>query len=80
MQNKVKLLILTLLSSLVLVGFGNNIPTVYRSKEEWHDRWKVPEYGENKEITNNNYDHSLVVKCYNGTFVSQKLDVQISTK
>lgn len=29
-------------------------------------------YGENKEITNGNYDRSLAVKCVNGTFVGRK--------
>ena len=30
------------------------------------------QYGENKEITNGNYDKSLAVKCVNGTFVGKK--------
>ena len=29
-------------------------------------------YGENKRITNGNYDNSLAVKCVNGTFVGKK--------
>ena len=28
-------------------------------------------YGENKKITDGNYDKSLAVKCINGTFVGQ---------
>ena len=30
--------------------------------------------GENKQITNGNYDKSLAVKCINGTFVGRKND------
>ena len=29
-------------------------------------------YGENKKITDGNYDKSLAVKCINGTFVGRK--------
>ena len=32
------------------------------------------QYGENKEIINNNYDKSLAVKCINGTFVGKKAE------
>ena len=31
-------------------------------------------YGENKAITDGNYDTSLAVKCVNGTFVGKKVD------
>ena len=31
-------------------------------------------YGENKKITDGNYDRSLAVKCVNGTFVGKKSD------
>ena len=30
------------------------------------------QYGENKQITDGNYDQSLAVKCVNGTFVGKK--------
>lgn len=30
------------------------------------------QYGENKKITDGNYDKSLAVKCINGTFVGKK--------
>lgn len=32
------------------------------------------QYGENKKITDGNYDESLAVKCVNGTFVGRKAD------
>ncbi len=34
-------------------------------------------YGENKKITDGNYDKSLAVKCVNGTFVGKKTDAHI---
>ncbi len=48
--------------------------TIYRSAEEWKERWKVAEYKENKEITDGKYDKALAVKCTNGTFVGQKIE------
>ena len=37
-------------------------------------------YGENKRITDGNYDKSLAVKCINGTFVGKKNDGVIAYK
>ncbi|MBR1634309.1 MAG: carboxylesterase family protein [Lachnospiraceae bacterium] len=37
-------------------------------------------YGENKKITDGNYDKSLAVKCVNGTFVGKKADDVIAFK
>ena len=37
-------------------------------------------YGENKPITDGNYDKSLAVKCINGTFVGKKADGIIAYK
>ena len=37
-------------------------------------------YGENKKITDGNYDKSLAVKCINGTFVGRKTDNVIAYK
>ena len=37
-------------------------------------------YGENKKITDGNYDKSLAVKCINGTFVGRKNDNVIAYK
>ena len=34
-------------------------------------------YGENHQITDNNYDKSLAVKCINGTFVGKKTDENV---
>ena len=38
------------------------------------------QYGENKRITDSNYDKSLAVKCINGTFVGRKADNIIAYK
>ena len=38
------------------------------------------QYGENKSITDSNYDKSLAVKCINGTFVGKKNDGVIAYK
>ena len=37
-------------------------------------------YGENKKITDDNYDKSLAVKCINGTFVGRKTDNVVAYK
>ena len=37
-------------------------------------------YGENKQITDGNYDKSLAVKCVNGTFVGKKTEDIIEYK
>jgi len=37
-------------------------------------------YGENKPITDRNFDKSLAVKCINGTFVGKKTDDIVSYK
>lgn len=38
------------------------------------------QYGENKKITDDNYDKSLAVKCVNGTFVGKQTDNIIAYK
>ena len=43
------------------------LPDVDKMKKEIRAK-----YGENKTITNGNYDKSLAVKCINGTFVGRK--------
>ena len=40
----------------------------------------LSQYGENKQITDGNYDKSLAVKCVNGTFVGKKEDGVIAYK
>ena len=55
------------------------------SADEMSEMSKVKEkiraqYGENKQITDGNYDKSLAVKCVNGTFVGKKTDGVIAFK
>ena len=40
----------------------------------------MAQYGENKKITNDNYDKTLAVKCVNGTFVGKRSDNIIAFK
>ena len=54
-------------------------------KNEFLDMEKAKErmtslYGENKAITDGNYDESLAVKCINGTFVGREKDGVIAFK
>lgn len=54
-------------------------------KNEFLDMEKAKErmtalYGENKPITDGNYDESLAVKCINGTFVGREKDGVIAFK
>ena len=79
MKLKFKPLILGIATTLLLASCGDNkkpgLEAIYRSKEEWKERWSVPVYHENKEIKGMaTYDHSLAVKCTNGTFVGQRLE------
>lgn len=60
---------------------AKDIPTKYPSKEEWHDRFatndSIPKYQPNQEIVGD-YDKTLAIKCYNGTFVG-KLDDDVAS-
>ena len=47
--------------------------TVYRTPEAWAQRFAVPEYHPNLEITGE-YDEALAAKCSNGTFVGQIME------
>lgn len=52
---------------------GETIKTIYRTQDEWKERWQVPEYHPNKEIKGE-YDKNIAAKCSNGTFVGQYLE------
>ena len=72
---KIKLLVLAAL----MVFAGNS------SADEMSEMSLMKEkiralYGENKQITDGNYDKSLAVKCVNGTFVGKKKDGVIAFK
>ena len=76
---------------LVMTGFGCNgiaassvasglqgvgFEALEGSPEEVKEKVRAG-YGENKPITDDNYDKSLAVKCVNGTFVGKKTDDNI---
>lgn len=75
--------------ALSLAMIGCNTLVVAARAEDGFDMLVSPEqrkaelmarYGENKPITNGNYDKSLAVKCVNGTFVGQRADDIIAYK
>ncbi|MBQ6774308.1 MAG: hypothetical protein IJP48_09650 [Synergistaceae bacterium] len=69
-----KILALVMLGVMILSLTGNSSEnesdkTLSKIKAELR-----AQYGENKKITDGNYDKSLAVKCINGTFVGKKND------
>ena len=63
-----------------LTGCSNNSPQAAdKTLEELKVEMRAL-YGENKPITDGNYDESLAVKCVNGTFVGKKSDGVIAYK
>ena len=69
---------LSVLVVVSLVAYSNGLSaaqTLGELKEELR-----AQYGENKPITDGNYDKSLAVKCVNGTFVGKKNDGVIAYK
>ncbi len=51
----------------------------FLDEEKGHERMQAL-YGENKKITDDNYDKSLAVKCINGTFVGKRTDGVVAYK
>ena len=66
---------LAVFSFAVCCSAGAAEKTLNEAKEELR-----AQYGENKRITDGNYDKSLAVKCINGTFVGKKNDGVIAYK
>lgn len=75
------LAVIALFSAIVFAGgcLGGSdskkteIPAIYRTQEEWQQRWTVAEYHPNEEITDGKYDKNLAAECTNGIFVGQYL-------
>ncbi len=80
MKNFQKLLgiFLSALVALGLVACSNGSATA-KTLSEMKEELRA-QYGENKKITDSNYDKSLAVKCINGTFVGKKIDGVIAYK
>ena len=77
---KKKVLAVTCVMAFAMTAFSNSSAqaadkTLSEIKEEMRAL-----YGENKKITDGNYDKSLAVKCVNGTFVGKKNDGVIAYK
>ena len=70
------------LAALMVLSFVTYSSTPAKADETLEqERAKIlSQYGENKQITDGNYDKSLAVKCVNGTFVGKKVDGVIAYK
>ena len=86
MKHRVILTLLAVALSLAMIGCNTH---VIAARAEGFNELVSPEqrkaemmarYGENKPITDGNYDRSLAVKCVNGTFVGQRADDIIAYK
>ena len=81
--SKKSLSILLTLTALTVSSFVtfSNISAEASDKKLSETRERVrAQYGENKRITDGNYDKSLAVKCVNGTFVGKKNDGVVAYK
>jgi len=86
MKHRVILTLLAVALSLAMIGCNTH---VIAARAEGFNELKPPEevkaelnagYGENKPITDDNYDRALAVKCNNGTFVGKETDELIIWK
>ena len=76
---KKKVLVLAVMSAMVLGLTVCAAQAADKTLEESKAEMQAL-YGENKPITDGNYDKSLAVKCINGTFVGRKKDGVIAYK
>ena len=86
MKHRFILTLLAVALSLAMIGCNTH---VIAARGEGFNELKPPEevkaelnagYGENKPITDDNYDRALAVKCNNGTFVGKETDELIIWK
>ena len=86
MKHRVFFTLLAVALSLAMIGCNTH---VIAARAEGFNELKPPEevkaelnagYGENKPITDDNYDRALAVKCNNGTFVGKETDELIIWK
>ncbi len=70
-----------LLAALMAFSFAacGSVAEADKSLDEMKEEIRA-QYGENKRITDGNYDKSLAVKCVNGTFVGKKKEGVIAYK
>ncbi len=77
-----KKILALVMSSVMLFGLtvcGSSAEEAGKTISELKEELRA-QYGENKKITDGNYDKSLAVKCINGTFVGKKNDGVIAYK
>ena len=79
MKKKVLALAVIGVMAFVLTACGNSAQAAKKTLDEIKAELRA-QYGENKPITDGNYDKSLAVKCINGTFVGKKNDGVIAYK
>ena len=79
---KKKFFSLTIIGAMVfsLTACGNNSASAAEKTQDEIKSEIRALYGENKKITDGNYDKSLAVKCINGTFVGKKNENVIAYK
>ncbi|MBQ3764201.1 MAG: carboxylesterase family protein [Synergistaceae bacterium] len=78
---KKKIFVLVVIGVIVsaLTAFSRSAQAADKTLDELKAEMRAL-YGENKPITDGNYDKSLAVKCINGTFVGKKRDGVIAYK
>ena len=79
-SQKVIIILLTAFTVSSFAAFSNISAEASDTKlNETRERVRA-QYGENKRITDSNYDKSLAVRCVNGTFIGKKNDGVIAYK
>ena len=79
MKKKVLALAVIGVMAFALTACSNSAQAAEKTLDEIKAELRA-QYGENKPITDGNYDKSLAVKCINGTFVGKKNDGVIAYK
>ena len=79
MKKKFLVLAVIWFMAFALTAFSNSAQAADKTLSEIKEELRA-QYGENKPITDGNYDKSLAVKCVNGTFVGKKTDGVIAYK
>ncbi|MBQ6968745.1 MAG: carboxylesterase family protein, partial [Synergistaceae bacterium] len=79
MKKKVLALAVIWVMAFALTACSNSAQAAEKNLSEIKEELRA-QYGENKPITDGNYDKSLAVKCVNGTFVGKNNDGVIAYK
>ncbi len=79
MKKKLLALAVIWVTAFALTACSNSAQAAEKTLSEIKEELRA-QYGENKKITDGNYDKSLAVKCINGTFVGKKNDGVVAYK